>query len=102
MSLDTNETNHGFHAIIPGRNLSRQSAIQRKKTNPMKNIEKTYRSEACEAIYELASGLYEAGVMDERTFREFEDSCLFPKKRDTRPGPATPTNNRQAPSKRPS
>lgn len=37
-----------------------------------------YRSEAAAAIHETASGLYEAGVIDKRTMREFDESCLTP------------------------
>lgn len=39
---------------------------------------KAYRSEAAAAIHETATGLYEAGVIDKRTMREFDDSCLTP------------------------
>lgn len=39
---------------------------------------KAYRSEAAVAIHETASGLFEAGVIDKRTMREFDESCLTP------------------------
>lgn len=43
----------------------------------MKQI-KTYRSEAAAAIHETATDLYESGVMDKRTMREFDETCLTP------------------------
>lgn len=39
---------------------------------------KGYRSKAAAAIHETATGLYEAGVIDKRTMREFDESCLTP------------------------
>jgi putative transcriptional regulator len=39
---------------------------------------KAYRSEAAAAIYETAAGLYEVGVIDKQTMREFDESCLTP------------------------
>ena len=41
-------------------------------------MEKTYRSEALEAIHEAASGLYEAGVMGKQELRKFDALCLPP------------------------
>ncbi len=37
-----------------------------------------YRSEATAAIHETAAGLYEAGIIDKQTMREFDESCLTP------------------------
>jgi putative transcriptional regulator len=39
---------------------------------------KTYRSEAFAAIHETAEGFHEAGMIDKRTMREFDESCLAP------------------------
>jgi putative transcriptional regulator len=39
---------------------------------------KTCRSEARAAIHETASDLHEAGVMDQRTLRAFNELCLTP------------------------
>lgn len=39
---------------------------------------KAYRSEAASAIHETATGLYEAGIIDKQTMREFDESCLTP------------------------
>ena len=39
---------------------------------------KAYRSEALAAVHETASGLHEAGVMDKRTLRRFDELCLTP------------------------
>jgi putative transcriptional regulator len=39
---------------------------------------KIYKSEAAAAIHETASGLYEAGFIDKRTMRGFDESCLTP------------------------
>jgi len=39
---------------------------------------KTYRSDALAAIHETASDLHEAGVMDKRTLRTFDELCLAP------------------------
>ncbi len=39
---------------------------------------KAYRSEAASAIYETATGLFEAGIIDKQTMREFDESCLTP------------------------
>ena len=38
----------------------------------------SYRSDALAAIHETASGLHDAGVMDKRTLREFDELCLTP------------------------
>lgn len=39
---------------------------------------KTYRSDALAAIHETASDLHDAGVMDKRTLRRFDELCLTP------------------------
>lgn len=37
-----------------------------------------YRSPALAAIHETASGLHDAGVMNRRTMKAFDDMCLTP------------------------
>ncbi len=37
-----------------------------------------YRSAVAAAVHETAEGLYRAGVMDKRTMRHFDESCLTP------------------------
>ncbi|WOF43279.1 DNA-binding transcriptional regulator [Sphingopyxis indica] len=39
---------------------------------------KTYRSDAAASIHEMAEGFYESGLIDKRTMREFDESCLIP------------------------
>jgi len=39
---------------------------------------KRYRSDIMSAVHETASGLYDAGLMDKRTMREFDKKCLTP------------------------
>lgn len=39
---------------------------------------KTYGSDALAAIHETASDLHDAGVMDKRTMRRFDEVCLTP------------------------
>ena len=39
---------------------------------------KTYRSDIKAAIHQTASGLFEAGLMDKKTMRGFDESCLTP------------------------
>jgi putative transcriptional regulator len=39
---------------------------------------KTYRSDALAAVHEAALGLAEAGVMDKRTMKAFDEMCLTP------------------------
>lgn len=41
-------------------------------------MSKTYRSDAMAAIHETASDLHDAGVMDKRTMRKFDELCLTP------------------------
>ena len=39
-------------------------------------MKKKYKSDAYEAIHSAMDGLYRAGGMDEKTMREFDESCL--------------------------
>jgi putative transcriptional regulator len=39
---------------------------------------RTYKSEALAAVHEMMEGLHEAGAVDKRTLREFDDACLAP------------------------
>jgi putative transcriptional regulator len=39
---------------------------------------KTYKSEACAVIHEIAGNLHEDGVINKITMREFDDLCLVP------------------------
>jgi putative transcriptional regulator len=39
-------------------------------------MSKTYRSDVLAAIHEAASDLHDAGVMDKRTLRGFDELCL--------------------------
>jgi putative transcriptional regulator len=39
---------------------------------------KTYRSDLCAAVHEIAEGLHERGVIDKITMREFDENCLIP------------------------
>ena len=41
-------------------------------------MKKTYRDDMSAAIHEMASGLYEAGVMPKSTMREIDQLCLTP------------------------
>lgn len=41
-------------------------------------MKKTYRSEAFGAIHETASDLHDAGLIDKRTLRRFDEICLTP------------------------
>src|ERR1035437_8675513 len=41
---------------------------------------KKYRSDALAAVHETALGLSEAGVMDKRTIKAFDEMCLTPLK----------------------
>lgn len=41
-------------------------------------MSKQYRSEALAAVHETALGLAEAGVMDKRTMKAFDEMCLTP------------------------
>lgn len=39
---------------------------------------KTYRSDILAAVHETAEDLHEAGVMEKRTLRRFDEMCLTP------------------------
>ena len=39
---------------------------------------KTYKSDAYAAIHETMAGMYDAGVIDKKTMREFDEACLTP------------------------
>ena len=41
-------------------------------------MRKQYRSPLTASVHETAEGLYDAGVIDKRTMREFDDLCLTP------------------------
>ncbi len=41
-------------------------------------MSKTYRSDALGATHETVSDLHDAGLMDKRTLREFDELCLTP------------------------
>ena len=38
----------------------------------------TYKSEAMAAVHEMMEGLHDAGSIDKRTMREFDEACLAP------------------------
>lgn len=38
----------------------------------------TYKSDAFVAIHDTMSGMYDAGVIDKKTMREFDEACLTP------------------------
>lgn len=48
-----------------------------------------YRSDALAAVHETAAGLHEAGVIDRRSMKAFDDLCLTPIE------PLTPTQIRR-------
>ena len=39
---------------------------------------KQYRSNLMASVHETAEGLHSAGVMDDKTLREFDELCLAP------------------------
>lgn len=39
---------------------------------------RSYKSEVSASIHETVSGLYEAGVVDKRTMKRFDETCLTP------------------------
>jgi len=43
-------------------------------------MKKQYRSRLMASMHETAEGLHEAGVMDKRTMRKFDELCLTPVK----------------------
>lgn len=42
----------------------------------LNHVKKQCRSRIMAAIHETAKGLYEAGLMDKKTMREFDENCL--------------------------
>ena len=44
----------------------------------VKVMTRTYKSEALAAVHEMMEGLHEAGSIDRRTMREFDEDCLAP------------------------
>ena len=44
----------------------------------MATTRKTYRSDILAAVHETASDLHDAGTMEKRTLRRFDDMCLTP------------------------
>lgn len=43
-----------------------------------KDKAKTYKSDAMAAVHEMMEGLHEAGSIEKRTMREFDEACLAP------------------------
>lgn len=41
-------------------------------------ISKTYKSDLSAAIHETVSGLHDIGLVDKKTMRRFDESCLTP------------------------
>jgi len=41
-------------------------------------MKKTYRSEALAAVHETVADLHDAGLVDKRTMKRFDESCLTP------------------------
>lgn len=41
-------------------------------------MKKNYKSDAFEAIHQLATGLHKVGVIDKKTLQEFDSACLTP------------------------
>jgi putative transcriptional regulator len=39
---------------------------------------RAYKSEASMVIHDMAAGLYENGIIDKITMKEFDDTCLVP------------------------
>ncbi len=46
-------------------------------------MKKVYKDEMAAAIHEMASGIYDAGLMPKSTMREFDELCLTPVKKMT-------------------
>lgn len=44
----------------------------------MTKVNRTYKSEAFEAIHETAIDLFDAGVVNKQTMRKFDKTCLTP------------------------
>ena len=41
-------------------------------------MSKKYRSETMAAVHEIASDLYDVGLIDKKTMRDFDKNCLVP------------------------
>lgn len=41
-------------------------------------VARTYKSEAMASVHEMMEGFHEAGSIDKRTMREFDEACLTP------------------------
>ena len=41
-------------------------------------MKKQYTSEIAASVHETSQGLYEVGLMNKRTMREFDELCLTP------------------------
>jgi putative transcriptional regulator len=41
-------------------------------------MNKKYQNELCRSIHETVSDMFEAGVIDKKTMRQFDESCLTP------------------------
>ena len=41
-------------------------------------MKRQYHSEIAAAIHETVEGLFEVGLIDQKTMREFDESCLTP------------------------
>jgi putative transcriptional regulator len=39
---------------------------------------RTYRSEIAASVHEMMEGIFDAGLIEKQTMREFDDSCLSP------------------------
>lgn len=39
---------------------------------------RTYRSEIAASVHEMMEGVYDVGLIDKQTMREFDESCLSP------------------------
>ena len=39
---------------------------------------KKYKSDVLATIHEMAEGFYESGIIDKKTMKEFDESCLTP------------------------
>jgi DNA-binding transcriptional regulator YiaG len=45
---------------------------------------KNYKNELLAAVHEMMEGLHEAGAIDKRTLREFDEACLCRHKRSAK------------------
>lgn len=60
--------------------MTRKQSTSPSRTAHSKKLsaEDRYPSPVFSAVHETAEGLYEAGAMDKRTMRHFDDACLTP------------------------